>query len=150
MKKSAGIILYRKKSHIELFLVHPGGPFWSKKHEHTWSIPKGEPGDGEEMLYAAIREFHEETGIILEGEFIEMNPVRQSKDKMVYAWILEGDLDPENIISNCFEMEWPPSSGKMQKFPEVDSGAWFTPDVAREKIVKGQIPLIDQLEILIK
>jgi predicted NUDIX family NTP pyrophosphohydrolase len=150
-KQSAGLLLYRRSfSIIEIFLVHPGGPFWKNKDEAAWSIPKGEFDDSEEPLKAATREFLEETGIAVSGNFMELNPVIQKGGKKVFAWALEKNIDAANIHSNTFEMEWPPKSGKFQSFPEIDRGAWFTIDVAKEKINKMQADLIEQLTIKLK
>lgn len=121
MKKSAGILLYKKhKGRLNVLLVHPGGPFWARKDEGSWSVPKGEFTDDEAALSAAQREFLEETGQAVNGPFIELGAVRQKSGKLVYAWAAEGELDPENISSNTFEMEWPPRSGKLKQFPEID------------------------------
>jgi predicted NUDIX family NTP pyrophosphohydrolase len=150
-KESAGLLLYRvKDGALEVFLVHPGGPFWNKKDEGAWSIPKGEPNPGEEPLATAIREFAEETGTRLRGAFGALPPVRQAGGKLVRAWAIEGDLDPASLISNKFEMEWPPRSGKRARFPEVDRGAWFALDDARSHINKGQATLLDALAALLK
>jgi predicted NUDIX family NTP pyrophosphohydrolase len=150
-KQSAGLLLYRRSfSTIEIFLVHPGGPFWKNKDEAAWSIPKGEFDDSEEPLQAAIREFLEETGIAVSDNFIELDPVIQKGGKKVFAWALEKDIDTANIHSNTFEMEWPPKSGKFQSFPEIDRGEWFTIDVAKQKINKMQADLIEQLTIKLK
>jgi len=146
-KCSAGIILYRESNHnLEVFLGHMGGPFWSRKDEGAWSIPKGEfDPEKETPLDAAIREFHEETGMRLEGPLIELNPIRQKSGKVVYCWAAKGDLNPQNLSSNLFELEWPPKSGKKQFFPELDRGAWFSIDAAATKMVKGQVLILDQL-----
>ena len=146
-RTSAGVLLYRRRDGVpEVFLVHPGGPFWAKKDEGAWSIPKGEFDPSEDALTAAKREFEEETGLVVEGEFRPLKPIRQAGGKLVHAFALEGDLDPKAIHSNTFEMEWPPRSGRRQAFPEVDRAAWFPLDVAREKIHKGQVGLLDALE----
>jgi|SRR5580658_5277793 predicted NUDIX family NTP pyrophosphohydrolase len=146
-KKSAGLFLYRNRAgSTEVFLVHPGGPFWAKKDEAAWSIPKGEIAEGEEPLEAAKREFREETGFAVQGTFEALRPVRLAGGKTVYAWTIEGDIDASAIRSNTFSMDWPPRSGKMQEFPEVDRGAWFDLATARKKIVKGQIPLLEEFE----
>lgn len=150
MKISAGILLYRKKKLLEVFLVHPGGPYWKNKDESAWSIPKGESEENEELLPAAIREFYEETGITCSGQFMELAPVKQRSTKIVYAWALEKNIDPSSIISNTFEMEWPPKSRRKQTFPEVDKGEWFNVLEARQKINDYQVPLIDQLILLLK
>ena len=146
-KKSAGILLYRiQNKNPEVFLVHPGGPFWIKKDEGAWSIPKGEFEDDEEPLAAAIREFEEETGIKISGEFIELSPIKQKSGKAVYAWAVEGNIDPSKIKSNEFEIEWPPKSGKMRSFPEIDKAAWFKLTEAKKKILEAQSTLIRELE----
>lgn len=145
-KQSAGILLYRKKNgYLEVFLVHPGGPFYLKKDAGAWSIPKGEFLDGEDPLIAAKREFFEETGQTVEGDFTELLPVQQKGGKKVYAWAVEGDIDHETIVSNTFEMEWPPKSGKMKGFPEVDRAGWFSVEEAKVKIIEAQAILIDNL-----
>ena len=151
-KKSAGILLYRvHNKNPEVFIVHPGGPFWAKKDDGAWSIPKGEFEDNEEPLTAAKREFEEETGISISGEFIELNPIKQKSGKTVYAWAVEGDIDPSKIKSNEFEIEWPPKSGKTKSFPEIDKAAWFNLIEAKKKILESQASLIDQLKnILLK
>ncbi len=146
-KKSAGILLFRRKKNIlEVFLVHPGGPFWAKKDDGAWSIPKGEFDDNEDGLKAAKREFKEETGSDIAGNFIELTPIKQKSGKLVYAWAAEGDIDPTMIKSNEFEMEWPPGSGKMRTFPEVDKADWFTISAASLKINAGQLSLLKNLE----
>lgn len=145
-KQSAGILLYRIASgRIEVFLVHPGGPFWAKKDDGAWSIPKGEFADGEEPLEAAKREFQEETGSSVEGTFIPLNPVKQPSGKTVYAWAVEGDIDAETVHSNTFSMEWPKGSAKTKSFPEIDRADWFDLDTAKVKILKGQLGLLEQL-----
>ena len=145
-KKSAGILLYKIENKIlEVFLVHPGGPFWIKKDDGAWSIPKGE-FDDEDPLEAAKREFEEETGIKISGDFIKLNPVKQKSGKIVYAWAVEGNIDPAKIKSNEFEIEWPPRSGKMKPFPEIDRAAWFNLNDAKMKINGGQLLLIKELE----
>jgi predicted NUDIX family NTP pyrophosphohydrolase len=153
-KKSAGILWYRfQNNHLEVFLVHPGGPFWAKKDPGTWSIPKGEFEESEDPLSAAKREMQEETGIdanLYASEYIELDPVRQKSGKVVFAWTARGNFDQSAIQSNSFELEWPPKSGKTASFPEVDRAGWFNLDVAKEKIVIGQSPLISQLDALLK
>jgi predicted NUDIX family NTP pyrophosphohydrolase len=145
-RKSAGLLCYRfAGGKLQVLLLHPGGPFWAKKDPGAWSIPKGEFDDNEPPLEAAKREAFEETGIRIDGAFIELSPVKQKSGKQVFAWALEYDLDPAAIKSNLFEMEWPPHSGKKSEFPEIDKAAWFTIDEAKQKIIEGQIPLIDQL-----
>ncbi|MDR3694866.1 NUDIX domain-containing protein [Mucilaginibacter sp.] len=143
-KKSAGILLYRKiNNHFEFFLVHPGGPFFKNKDLGVWSIPKGEYLDDEEALTAAKREFQEETGQLVDGDFIALEPVTLKSGKIVHAWALEGDIDPATITSNLFEMEWPPKSGRIQSFPEIDRASWYDADEARLKINAAQAELID-------
>jgi predicted NUDIX family NTP pyrophosphohydrolase len=144
-KKSAGLLLFRRMSdRVEVLLVHPGGPLWSKKDEGAWSIPKGELDPDEDPLAAARREFEEELGAPVSGEFIALTPVRQASGKLVYAWAVEGDFDPMTLTSSPFSMEWPPRSGRQQSFPEVDRAEWFTIDEAKRKINKAQIPLLDE------
>jgi len=145
-KQSAGILLYRKsKSELQVFLVHPGGPFFKNKDLGAWSIPKGEFLDDEDALTAAKREFEEETGQAIDGSFVKLEPVRLKSGKIVHAWAVEGDIDHETIYSNSFEMEWPPKSGKNQSFPEIDRAGWFGEDEARMKINPAQSKLIDSL-----
>jgi predicted NUDIX family NTP pyrophosphohydrolase len=149
-QKSAGILMYRKKGDVlEVFLVHPGGPMWFRKDEGAWSVPKGEYNDSEDPLEAAKREFEEETGQNVSGNFVPLKPVKLKSGKLVNAWAVEGDIDAAHIKSNSFEMEWPPRSRKMQSFPEVDKGEWFTAEMAKIKINSGQVPLILELEELI-
>ncbi|MEO8412579.1 MAG: NUDIX domain-containing protein [Ginsengibacter sp.] len=146
-KQSAGLLLYRKNKNIlEVFLVHPGGPFWKNKDEGSWTIPKGEFDETEEPLRAAIRECLEETGKNVSGRFLILNPVKQKSGKKVFAWALEKSFDAANIVSNKFEMMWPPRSGKFQSFPEVDRGAWFTMSEANKKINLAQVPLLTELQ----
>lgn len=147
-KQSAGILLHRFKDYLlQVLLVHPGGPFWKKKDVGAWSIPKGEFTDDEDALAAAKRECFEELGVALEGEFTRLTPVKQKSGKIVYAWALEGDLDAAIIKSNTFEIEWPKGSGKLQAFPEVDRGGWFTLEEAKEKINPYQVAFIDELAL---
>ena len=146
-KKSAGILLYRFHNDLtEVLLVHPGGPYWAKKDLGAWSVPKGEFEPGENPLDAAKRELEEETGIKTEGNFIELTPVKQKSGKLVYAWALQKDIDPADIESNSFEMEWPPRSGMKKSFPEIDKAAWFNMDEAGSKIIDGQMPFFNELE----
>lgn len=146
-RKSAGLLLFRraKASGIEVLLVHPGGPFWRNKDEGAWTIPKGEFAEDEDPLDAARREFMEETGSSPAGNFIELKPIKQKNGKIVHGWAVAGDFDPANLKSNVFETEWPPKSGRMQKFPEIDRAAWFTPEVAKRKILTGQFEFIAEL-----
>jgi predicted NUDIX family NTP pyrophosphohydrolase len=146
LKKSAGILLYKRiQNQLFVLLVHPGGPFWKNKDMGHWSIPKGEFNNEENAFDAAIREFEEETGARLEGSFIEFSPVKLKSGKIVYAWALEKDMDANTIVSNTFEMEWPSKSGRLQSFPEIDRGQWFTVDEALEKINKEMGDFILQL-----
>ena len=145
-KKSAGILLYRfSKQTLEVLLVHPGGPFWAKKDEHAWSIPKGEFEEGEDPLTAAKRELEEETGIKDLEKLIALTPVKQKSGKIVVAWAAEKDIDPLAITSNSFQMEWPPRSGIQAMFPEIDKAAWFSVAEAKNKIVAAQFSLIEEL-----
>jgi len=145
-KSSAGLLLYRiREAAIEVLLVHPGGPYWKNKDEGAWSIPKGEFLPEEDPLAAARREFFEETGVAIEGELRALKPLRQPGGKIVHAWAVEADLDPATIVSNTFEIEWPPRSGRLQSFPEIDRGAWFSLPEARRRILRGQVPLLEEL-----
>jgi predicted NUDIX family NTP pyrophosphohydrolase len=148
-KTSAGILLYRGDGDsLELLLVHPGGPFWAKKDEGAWSIPKGELDDGEESRACALRELEEEIGSSLGltvDQLTELGVVRQKSGKIVHGWAAEGDFDPANLHSNSFAMEWPPRSGKEREFPEVDRAEWFAPAQARLKINPAQAAFIDRL-----
>jgi predicted NUDIX family NTP pyrophosphohydrolase len=144
-RNAAGLLLYRRRGEPEIFLVHPGGPFWAKKDAGAWSLPKGEIGESEDPLQAAKREFTEETGFPIAGEFQPLEPLKQSGGKVVHVWAIEADCDPSQVRSNLFSMEWPPKSGKTQKFPEVDRAAWFNIPEARKRILAGQIGFIDQL-----
>ncbi len=145
-KHSAGILMYRfREQRLEVLLVHPGGPFWAHKDDGAWSIPKGELQGNEDPLEAARREFFEETGLRVERVQHELAPLRQPSGKVVHAWIASGDFDPEAIRSNTFAMEWPPGSGKRAEFPEVDRAGWFAVPEARAKLLRGQVPFLDQL-----
>jgi predicted NUDIX family NTP pyrophosphohydrolase len=132
--------------HLEVFLVHPGGPFWAKKDLGAWSISKGEYVEGELPLEAARREFKEETGFAAEGDFLELGAVQQAGGKVVMAWAFEGDCDPSKLISNRCEIEWPPRSGRKIEIPEVDRGDWFSVPEARERILNSQSPFLDRLQ----
>jgi predicted NUDIX family NTP pyrophosphohydrolase len=148
-KRSAGILLYRRTPELEVFLIHPGGPFWASKD--AWSIPKGEYHDGEPPLEAARREFQEETGSALavdrrDSDFIPLGVIRQPAGKEVTAWAVEGDFDAATLVSNTCEVEWPPRSGRRIEIPEADRGAWFSLEEARKKIFRGQHTLLDRLE----
>ncbi len=146
-KKSAGLIMYiYKNSNLKIFLVHPGGPYFEKKDDGSWSIPKGLIEDNEEKLATAIREFEEETGLKPSGDFITLGEITMKSGKVIYAWAFEGKEDGEFLYkSNLFEMEWPPKSGKREKFPEADKFEFFSIDEAKKKINSSQIPLIDNL-----
>jgi len=144
---SAGILLYRASGKgWEVLLAHPGGPFFARKDLGAWSIPKGEPDDGEELLAAARREFREETGFELSGPELPLGTVKQKGGKVVHAWAVRGDADPRRLKSNHFELEWPKGSGRTRSFPEVDRAEWFSLDEARRRIKAAQVPLIDALE----
>jgi predicted NUDIX family NTP pyrophosphohydrolase len=144
-KASAGLLLYRWRADLEVFLVHPGGPFWAKKDAGAWSLPKGEYAEGEDPLQAAKREFAEETGFLIDGEFRRLEPLKQRGGKIVHAWAVESDCDASKIRSNLFSMEWPPKSGRIQEFPEVDRAQWFNIPEARKRILASQLGFIDQL-----
>ncbi len=146
-RRSAGILLYRRRGGvIEVLLVHPGGPFWARKDEGAWSIPKGEYDSGEDPLAAARREFEEETGAQVTGDATALGAFRQPSGKIVDAWAVEGDFDPARLKSNTFTLEWPPRSGRTQQVPEVDRAGWFTPEAAARKLLKGQRPILEALE----
>lgn len=148
---SAGILMYRRNGNaVEVLLVHPGGPFWRKRDLGAWSIPKGELGDGEDPEVAARREFEEELGIRANGPLKSLDQVRQRAGKIVHAYALEGDLDASSIRCNEVSIEWPPRSGRTTTFPEIDRAEWFDLEVARKKILGGQLPLLDRLEDLLK
>jgi predicted NUDIX family NTP pyrophosphohydrolase len=145
-KRSAGLLMYRWHNHeLQVFLVHPGGPFWAKKDMGAWSISKGEYLDGEIPLEAAKREFEEETGFSAGGSFLELGTVQQSGGKLVSAWAFEGDCDPAAMVSNRCQIEWPPRSGRMIEIPEVDRAGWFSIAEGRERILKSQAPFLDRL-----
>lgn len=146
-KRSAGLLLYRRRPKgLEVMLVHPGGPYWRRRDDAAWSIPKGEREEGEEPLAAALREFEEEIGQAPpEGAPVELGQVRQAAGKVVSAWAIEADVDVSEVDSVTFEMEWPPRSGQMREFPEVDRAGWFDLETARRKIVRAQAPLLDAL-----
>ena len=149
-KSSAGLLLYRRRGALEVFLVHPGGPFWAKKDGGSWTIPKGEIAEAEEPLEAARREFLEETSFEIDGKFQQLEPIKQTGGKIVQAWAIEADCDPAQLQSNRFAIEWPPKSGKTTEFPEADKAGWFTVAEARTKILAGQTVLIDQLVSLLE
>ena len=145
--RSAGVLLYRRRAEgLEVLLVHPGGPFWARRDAGSWSIPKGEYEEGEDPSACALREFEEETGSTLEPtELIDLGTVTQKGGKEVTAWAAAGDLDPDTVRSNTFTMEWPPRSGRISRFPEIDRAEWFDPDAAREKLVAAQAEFVERL-----
>jgi predicted NUDIX family NTP pyrophosphohydrolase len=146
-KHSAGLLMYRRREEIlEVFLVHPGGPFWAKKDLDAWSLPKGEFAPEEDALAAARREFAEETGFPAAGKFIPLTSIKQPSGKLIQAWAFEGDCDPRAVKSNTFTLEWPPRSGHMKDFPEIDRAGWFTLEEAKVKIIKGQAGFLEELE----
>jgi predicted NUDIX family NTP pyrophosphohydrolase len=145
-KHSAGVLLFRRSGdEIEVLLVHPGGPFWKNKDDGAWSIPKGEHSDDEDPLTAAKRELAEETGLTPPGDFIPLGEIRQPGGKLVSAWAVEVDFDPKILRRNTFSIPWPPGSGKLQEFPEIDRAEWFSLEIARRKILKGQAELLERL-----
>lgn len=145
-KRSAGLLLYRRGADgLEVFLVHPGGPYWAKKDLGAWSVPKGEYGADEDPLAAARREFAEETGFAVSGPFVELGSIRQASGKLVSAWAVEGDCGAAALVSNLCEIEWPSRSGRKMQIPEVDRGAWFQLREAGERILESQRPLLDLL-----
>jgi len=144
-KQSSGILVYRiNNKQVQFFLVHPGGPFWKNKDEGAWSIPKGEYLDDEDALIAARREFEEETSQTINGDFAALTPVKLKSGKIVKAWLVEGNVDVENIVSNTCPVEWPPRSGKMIEIPEIDKAAWFDTETAKIKINQAQAAFIDE------
>jgi predicted NUDIX family NTP pyrophosphohydrolase len=144
---SAGLLMYRiRGGAMEVLLAHPGGPFFKNKDDGAWTIPKGEVEKDEDLLATAMREFTEETGIVPAGPFLPLMPIRQKGGKIVHAWGFEGDCDPATIVSNTFTMEWPPKTGRMVEFPEVDRTRFFVVAEAKRKIKEAQIPLIEELE----
>ena len=144
MIESAGIVFYRPRPEVEIFLVHMGGPIWAHRDDGAWSIPKGIIGPGEDPLIAAKREFQEETGFALAGEFKPLGRFRQNSGKYISVWAAEGDCDPGQLVSQTFSMVWPPKSGKRQQYPEADRGQWFGREEALAKIVKGQKPVVER------
>jgi predicted NUDIX family NTP pyrophosphohydrolase len=145
-RESAGVLVWRRQDDgIEVFLVHPGGPFWAKKDAHAWSIPKGEIEPGEEAFAVALREFGEETGQTIAGGFIALPRLKQKSGKLLHAWAVEGEVDAARVVSNEFELEWPPRSGRKQLFPEIDRAAWFPLAEARERLHAGMAPILDEL-----
>jgi predicted NUDIX family NTP pyrophosphohydrolase len=143
---SAGLLAFRRRSELEVLLAHPGGPFWAKKDDGTWTIPKGLAEPGADLLTTAQREFAEETNLAVAGDFIALTPVKQKSGKVVHAWAFEADFDLAAFASNSFEIEWPPKSGRRQHFPEIDRIAYFTLPIAAIKILAYQRPLLRQLE----
>ena len=145
-KQAAGILMYRRgASGLEVLLAHPGGPLWARKDAGAWTIPKGQFTDGELPLDAARREFEEEMGTAPTGDFQPLGTVKQPSGKVIHAWAAESDFDASTVKSNLFSMEWPPRSGRMGEFPEVDRASWFSIEEAREKIIKGQAPFLARL-----
>lgn len=148
-RESAGVLVFRNRADPEVLLVHPGGPFWAKKDLGAWSIPKGEPGEGEDLRRCALRELAEELGpaapLLGPEDLIELGSIRQKGGKVVHAWAAEGEFDPAALSSNSFELEWPPRSGARREFPEVDRAGWFDPAGARRKILPAQAELVDRL-----
>lgn len=143
---SAGLLLYKlEQSELQVLLVHPGGPFFRNKDAGAWTIPKGEVQEGEDLLATACREFAEETGVTPSGELLLLTPVKQKGGKVVHAWAVAGNFNPAHLKSNTFQLEWPPKSGKLAEFPEVDRAAWFTQEQAKEKINAAQLSLIEEL-----
>jgi predicted NUDIX family NTP pyrophosphohydrolase len=146
MKRSAALLVYKRATDgLQVFLVHPGGPFWAKKDHGAWSIPKGEFDDGEDGLAAARREFFEEVGQQVDGAFLALTPCKQKGGKVVHAWAVEGEVDEAAVKSNEFELEWPPQSGRKARFPEVDQGRWFAIPEAKRRILASQLPILDEL-----
>jgi predicted NUDIX family NTP pyrophosphohydrolase len=145
-KRSAGLLMYRRSSpDLEVFLVHPGGPFWARKDFGAWSIPKGEYAAAEPAVDAAMREFQEETGFAVAGELIQLGAIQQNGGKIVSAWAFEGDCDPAALVSNLCRLQWPPRSGAFRDFPEIDRGAWFSLPAAAERILPAQRPFLTTL-----
>ncbi|HEV3144315.1 MAG TPA: NUDIX domain-containing protein [Gemmataceae bacterium] len=148
---STGLLMYRiNAGKLQVLLAHPGGPFYQNKDDGVWTIPKGEPEAGEDLLEAAKREFAEEIGFLPTGHFVPLKPVTLRSRKTVYAWAVEGDCDPKTVVSNTFTMEWPPHSGRQMEFPEIDQADFFDVSAARRKINAGQRPLLAELEKLLK
>jgi predicted NUDIX family NTP pyrophosphohydrolase len=143
---SAGILAFRRRNEIEVLLAHPGGPFWAKKDAGAWTIPKGLVEPGDDLITAARREFTEETSLVAEGDLIALTPVRQKGGKLVHGFALEADFDLTHFVSNYFELEWPPQSGRRQSFPEIDRIAYFTLPSAKLKIIGYQLPLLDEID----
>lgn len=146
-KRSAGLLMYHRAADgtVEVLLAHPGGPYWSRRDAGAWTLPKGEFEEGEDGLACAVREFREETGCPPGGPFAPLGDIRQQSGKRVSAWSFEGDLDPALLDSNLFEMEWPPRSGQLRQFPEIDRIGWFGLAAARDKLLAAQLPFLDRL-----
>jgi predicted NUDIX family NTP pyrophosphohydrolase len=150
-RTSAGVLLYRKRgAHLEVLLVHPGGPYFARKDGGVWTIPKGEPNEGEELLETARREFAEETGFAPDGPFVALPSVVQKGGKRVHAWALEADWDPATLVCNTFTMEWPPGSGQFRRFPEVDRAEWCTIELARRRMNPAQVRWLEELERVVR
>ncbi|HET8746297.1 MAG TPA: NUDIX domain-containing protein [Ramlibacter sp.] len=144
--RSAGLLMFRRRgAAVEVLLAHPGGPFWARRDEAAWTLPKGEIGPDEDPLAAAQREFLEETGFASNPPFLPLGELRQKSGKRITAWAFEGDADPARLVSNLFEVEWPPRSGRLQSFPEVDRVRWCSVEEARRKLIAGQVPFVDAL-----
>jgi predicted NUDIX family NTP pyrophosphohydrolase len=149
MKQSAGLLLFKRDAEgLRFFLVHPGGPYFTGRDQGAWTVPKGEVMPGEEPVKAALREFEEETGKKVSGELIPLQPVVQKGGKHVYCWAVEGNIDAEGMKSNVFSMQWPPRSGSMQQYPEIDRGAWFSLEEAQRKINERQVPFLKEVAAL--
>ena len=150
-KKSAGLLMFRRRNlaMVEVLLVHSGGPFWARKDLGAWSIPKGEYEEPDDPLEAAKREFKEETGFLSREPFLPLGSLKQPSGKLITAWAFEGDCDPQTLVSNTFELEWPSKSGRIRTFPEVDRAAWFDTAEARRRILRGQSAFVDALEVLL-
>jgi predicted NUDIX family NTP pyrophosphohydrolase len=147
VKVSAGVLMFRRRSAlVEVLLVHPGGPFWARKDDGAWTLPKGEVEPGETPVAAARREFREETGFEVTGDLIPLTPLKQPSGKLIHAWAVSGDVDPAQVRSVMFTMEWPRGSGTVREYPEVDRANWFTLADARRKLLRGQLPFLDELE----
>jgi predicted NUDIX family NTP pyrophosphohydrolase len=148
MRISAGLLMYRiseKQKLLEVLLVHPGGPYWKNKDDRAWTIPRGNVEQGEDLLVAAIREFSEETGLVPDKPFISLGEIRHRSGKRVHVWAFSGSCDPASISSNTFEIEWPPKSGRRERFPEIDKAGFFTVPLAKQKILPDERPLLDRL-----
>lgn len=150
-RNSAGLLMYRiRNDHLEMLIVHPGGPFWAKKDAGSWFVPKGEVEPGEDELAAAQREFQEETAIVPTGPFFDLGEVRHKSGKQVQAWAFAGDCDPAAIVSKTFSMEWPPRSGRMQSFPEIDKAEFVDTPTAREKLNPAEFVFVGRLQEILK